>query len=312
MGYCRICTNCCVLLFAMGVGLCYLEPVHRIGPLYAGNLNVHEPEFKEFVLKTQQTLRSKRVVSPPLVHEATANEWLQGGIILDIGVFLGSSTRILSGLLGNRTMVHGFDTFSGFPEGDWFIDDFVYPSNFSHDEPWVQGLIQEHGLTFKDGKPSTQGFNITYHKGMTFDTLQPVLDASPGVPVKFMHIDIDTYEGALHALETCRPRMVPGTVIVFDDFFVMSGEFKALWNFTKHHPSFKYTWRSWGNDIGWMNIINLKSLYYWVSHYSLTKFKLTQLIVGFRFSVSWADYLISLLSYTNNAVSLHVTDPGKP
>lgn len=306
----RRCLHCCVGVVAVLAGLVHLDPARRIPPLFLGDLRNHEQEYQDFVLQTQEKLRSKRVLSPVLVHEVTDHEWLQGGLILDVGVFLGSSTRVLAGLLGNRTTVHGFDTFSGFPEAKWYIDDFEYPSEFRHNESWVQGLIEEHGLQFVDGKPSTLGFNIEYHRGMTYDTLQPLLDAHPDKPVKFLHVDIDTYEGALHALETCRKRMVVGTTVVFDDFFVLSGEFKAFWQFQKKYP-FEYTWTAWGHDIGFKNAVSLKSLILFLTGWNFGRTKTYQFFMGLRYSLSWTDYFVLLASYSNNAVGLRVTGIGK-
>jgi len=282
-----------------------------MSPLYFADLKVLAPDYRDFIYATREILLSKRVLGPVLVHEVTANEWLQDGLVLDVGVFLGSSTRLLAKLLNNRTTVHGFDTFSGFPDGKaWHIDGFEFPSKFAHNESWVQVVVAEHGLDFVDGTPSTLGHNVVFHRGLTYDTLQPVLDANREKPLTFMHVDIDTYEGAFHALETCRKRMVVGTTIVFDDFFIMSGEFKAFYDFQRKYP-FQYTWTAWGHDIGFMNVISFKSLLACMVGWNYLQTKVWQAVLGLRWSSSWTDYWISVVYAWNNAVGLRVTGIGK-
>jgi len=306
----RRCLSCSVGIFAVLVGPVYLEQARRVSPLFLADLNSHEKGFQDFVLETVETLRSKRVIGSVLVKEVLGNKWLEDGLILDVGVFLGSSTRTLAGLLGNRTTVHGFDTFSGFPEGKvWKIDDFDFESKFQHNETWVQTLIAEQGLDFTDGKPSTLGFNVEYHRGLSFDTLPKVLDAHPDKPVKFLHVDIDTYEGALGALEDCRKRMIVGTTIVFDDFFILNSEFKAFFEFQRRH-SFQYTWTAWGHDVGFMNAVSPKSWLAFVWGYNVFKTKMWQLSFGLRWSASWADYFILVTSFFNNAAGLRITGIG--
>uniref|UniRef100_A0A7S2C121 Methyltransferase FkbM domain-containing protein n=1 Tax=Alexandrium andersonii TaxID=327968 RepID=A0A7S2C121_9DINO len=299
----------CGSIVALVLAGIFVDPAHRVPPFFLGDLKKYDKGYQDFVLATQEALSSKRLFGTTVLHEVSGNEWLQGGLILDVGVFLGSSTRLLAKLLGNRTMVHGFDTFSGFPEGEWYLDDLKFPTSFQHSEYWVKGMISEHGLSFVNGMPSTMGHNITFHKGLVSDTLQPVLDAHPGTPVKFLHVDIDTYEGAKHTLEACRKRFVPGTIIAFDDFHVLNGEFKAFYEFQKEH-SFQYTWNSWGNDIGYKNIISLKTFLCWMVGFNFINTRMFQVVMGIRWSTSFMDYIHMVFSFYNNAVSLHITDVG--
>ena len=56
------------------------------------------------------------------LEEVQANAaFFRSGLVLDLGVFAGHSTRLLSHALGGGTTVHGFDTFNGIPER-WDVD----------------------------------------------------------------------------------------------------------------------------------------------------------------------------------------------
>ena len=60
--------------------------------------------------------------------------------------------------------------------------------------------------------------NVTLHAGFFADTLPGWLDQNPG-PVAFIHIDSDLYEPARCVFEHLEERIVPGTIIVFDEYF---------------------------------------------------------------------------------------------
>jgi tetratricopeptide (TPR) repeat protein len=117
------------------------------------------------------------------------------GLVLEFGVRFGASVRQITALAAQP--VHGFDSFEGLPEA-W------------HDEP--------------GGSYSTQGelpevpSNVTLHAGWFEETLPPFLAAHPG-PVRFVNIDCDLYSSTKTVLDLLAPRIVPGTTMVFDEYF---------------------------------------------------------------------------------------------
>ena len=56
--------------------------------------------------------------------------------------------------------------------------------------------------------------NIEYFKGW----IPPVLDGLPEVTYKFVHIDVDIYEPIHGSIQYFYPRLVPGGLIIFDDY----------------------------------------------------------------------------------------------
>lgn len=117
------------------------------------------------------------------------------GLWLEFGVFQGRDIRVLSGYTEGK--LYGFDSFEGLPE-DWTF--FQRKGRFSLSErlPEVPG-------------------NVELVKGWFEDTLPAFLDEHPE-PIAFLHIDSDLYSSAKYVLSEVADRLVPGTVILFDDF----------------------------------------------------------------------------------------------
>ena len=119
----------------------------------------------------------------------------QDGMILEFGV---ASGRTINFIADQRPkQVFGFDTFTGLPE-DWRAG---YP----------RGAFATQSLpTVRD--------NVVLIKGLFEHTL-PEFCTQHEDTVAFAHIDCDIYSGAQTILAHLRDRIVPGTVLVFDEYF---------------------------------------------------------------------------------------------
>lgn len=116
------------------------------------------------------------------------------GLVLEFGVGFGASIRQIAALAGGE--VHGFDSFQGLPEA-W------------HEEP--AGSYSTGGV-----QPEVPA-NVRLHAGWFEQTLPAFLEGNPG-PVRFANVDCDLYSSTRTVLRLLRPRLVPGTVLVFDEF----------------------------------------------------------------------------------------------
>jgi hypothetical protein len=115
------------------------------------------------------------------------------GLLLEFGVAQGSTITQLARLFEPRP-VYGFDSFQGLPEA-WC----GYPIGHFAGEPlWVP-------------------HNVRLVRGMFDDTLDDFLELLPD-PAAFVHIDCDLYSSTKTVLDKLERRIVPGTVIVFDEF----------------------------------------------------------------------------------------------
>jgi Macrocin-O-methyltransferase (TylF) len=269
-----------VILVAIGVLLLLLvcaRVVYRgrdryIPNLYARDITVYDDAYRAFISGTLSDLRRCTIPGHTLLWEASqlapptpenADE-----LQLDLGVWIGWSTRLTADTSG-RT-VHGFDTFSGLVE-DWQVDDqmVIKSGTFSLTEPLAQRLMPDTGVTLDDdGLPAALGRNVQFIKGMTYDTLAPFLAARPAAPIRLFHMDLDTYESCLHALETCKDHFVEGSILVFDEYLVTNAEMQAFYEFqSKYNLEWRY--RSWGLEMWEMNIEVVTSRWKRVVYYFL-------------------------------------------
>jgi len=128
--------------------------------------------------------------------------------VLELGVRFGTPLGLLQGALAQP--VHGFDTFEGLPEA-W------------HSVP--------AGAYSTGGRVPALGAGVPLHGGLFADTLPPFLMDNPGA-ARLVHIDCDLYSATATALEALAGRVVPGTVLVFDEYLMnprwREDEHKAL------------------------------------------------------------------------------------
>jgi hypothetical protein len=133
------------------------------------------------------------------------------GLFCEFGVFSGESINHIARQVKGR--VYGFDSFEGLPER------------------WIDGFRPGHFALAKLPKVPK---NVELIKGWFHETL-PKFIAGHSDQVSFLHIDCDLYSSTNTILHLLGPQIVPGTVIVFDEYFNYPGwqfgEFKAFQEF---------------------------------------------------------------------------------
>ena len=133
------------------------------------------------------------------------------GLAIECGVFQGSSINHMAKLLPERTF-HGFDSFEGLSE-DW------------------SGNYHKSGHFDLRGNLPEVRDNVRLVKGWIDDTFAPFLAENDG-PIDYLHVDTDTYSPAKTILTLAKPRLVPGSIILFDELFGYPAwehhEYKAL------------------------------------------------------------------------------------
>lgn len=148
------------------------------------------------------------------------------GLYMEFGVRTGSTINHLAKLNRDHT-IFGFDSFEGLPE-NW------------------SGWVGEKGAFARAELPSVRA-NVRLIKGWFDATLQPFLQAHPG-DVALVHIDSDLYSSAKTVLDNLAPRIRPGTLIVFNEYFNYPNwqqhEFKAFQEFCATHRV-KYRYLCW-------------------------------------------------------------------
>ncbi|MDH6282606.1 hypothetical protein M2284_003500 [Rhodococcus sp. LBL1] len=123
------------------------------------------------------------------------------GLALEFGVATGTTLRIIAeSLCPTGHEVSGFDVWSGLPEA------------------WRTGFPA--GEFAQQSMPSVPGAQLV--SGLFEDTLPGFLADHPG-PVAFAHLDADLYSSTRTVLDLIGDRLVPGSVLVFDEYFNYPG-----------------------------------------------------------------------------------------
>ncbi len=136
---------------------------------------------------------AKFVSGGDLLDEAMRRRLIDG-LILEFGVFSGRTINRLAAQADQT--IFGFDSFEGLPE-DWRPD-------------VGKG-------SFRAGLPPVAS-NVELVVGWFDATLPSFLEAHEG-PASLIHIDCDLYSSTRTVFTACRDRIVPGTILVFDEFF---------------------------------------------------------------------------------------------
>jgi hypothetical protein len=137
------------------------------------------------------------------------------GLFLEFGVATGGTLRQIAAHAPSGS-VFGFDSFEGLPEH------------------WRMGFGA--GAFATDGLPDVP--DAEFVVGWFDETLPGFLDRDPR-PVAFLHLDADLYSSTATVLEALAGRIVPGTVVVFDEYFNYPGweqhEHRAWEEFTARY-----------------------------------------------------------------------------
>jgi hypothetical protein len=257
-----------LLLLILCARFAYRDRDRYIPDLYARDIRVYDNTYRAFIGRTLSDLRRCRIRGHTLLWEASrlAGPCLEDAeeLLLDLGVWIGWSTRLISDAC-DRT-VYGFDTFSGLVE-DWRQEDQVLKrGTFSLAEPAAHRFMRHTGVSFQDGLPDALGRKVQFIRGSTYDTLAPFLADRSTASIRLFHMDLDTYESCLHALETCKDHFVEGSILVFDEYLVTNCEIRAFYEFQSHYE-LEWRYRAWGLEIMEMNVEMIASHWMRILYY---------------------------------------------
>lgn len=167
------------------------------------------------------------------------------GHYLDFGIYFGNSFfswhKFLEVLTPTAThkKVIGFDTFAGFPDispedggEDASVQKLKGGFNASSFYDEFRELLELHN---EDGViPSNRGRVVV---GNIVETLPAFLEENPEARFCLVNIDVDVYEPTRKILELCWERMVPGAVLLLDEYGTSKwpGETRAWDYFARDH-----------------------------------------------------------------------------
>jgi macrocin-O-methyltransferase TylF-like protien len=121
------------------------------------------------------------------------------GDMAELGVYKGGSAKVLASMAPHKTL-HLFDTFQGIPEDDFILGGHK-KGDFAANIEAVRTYLSGYKTTFNVGRfpettnniPSTTRFSL-------------------------VHLDADIYQSTVDGIKFFWPRLVPGGLLLFDDF----------------------------------------------------------------------------------------------
>ncbi|NJM72095.1 MAG: hypothetical protein HC862_18980 [Scytonema sp. RU_4_4] len=182
--------------------------------------------FDTFISNNLQNTQKARTEAELLLIAIQAAD-LENGLCLELGTYLGRSTRVIStflSILYPSAKLFTVDSFEGLPDD------------------WREGFPKGKFALSEENRPKLP-CNCVQLVGL-FSQVLPYLDQhlkqlgeQTPIPVAFLHVDCDIYLSTKEALQALyeQGRLVVGTVIVFDEYGNYNGwengEHKAFMEF---------------------------------------------------------------------------------
>lgn len=164
------------------------------------------------------------------------------GAVIEAGCALGGSAILLSKLKSTSRPFNVYDVFDMIPPPSEEDPADVHEryktikegkaEGFAGDEYYgyqkdLYSVVQKN---FEQFQVDIKKENVSLIKGLLQDTMK--IDG----PVALAHIDVDWYDPVMTCLERITPHLVPGGVIILDDYYDWGGCKKATDEFLKGHP----------------------------------------------------------------------------
>lgn len=148
---------------------------------------------------------------------------------LEFGVFKGESLRFWTEMnKPAETRFYGFDSFRGLPE-DWY-------------GKMVKGTFDVSGIL-----PDIKDDRVNYLVGWFQETVPNFLKDFQPRNRLVLHNDSDLYSSTLYMLSALNHLIVPGTVVIFDEFADVQHEWRAL---NDYSAAYMRKWRLIGGTDG--------------------------------------------------------------
>lgn len=190
-----------------------------------------EPTFRSY----DQSCDGLTLTAPDSRHALytlTRQALALDGEIWECGVFKGGTARLLAAIIaahGSRVL-RLFDTFEGSPAIDSDYD-VGYPKRD------ITSAAELAEISESSVRQRLSGFDfVAFHPGLMPASFVG-LEASR---IALAHVDVDLYQGVRGCCEYIYPRLVPGGIMIFDDYGYAScpGARRAVDEFFADKPEF--------------------------------------------------------------------------
>lgn len=176
-----------------------------------------------------------------LVKHFSANLPMEKLSIVECGTWRGGMTFGILEVVPECRNIHMFDSFEGVPvpgEKDGTRAQELYNEKL---------LVAERNVAGYEGVLKTVSYfgyrdRVTLHKGWFEETVSP---EAVGQDIGILRLDGDWYDSTIVILERLFDRVVPGGVVIVDDYYSWAGCSQAVHNFLSRRqaPEVLRVWR---------------------------------------------------------------------
>lgn len=177
------------------------------------------------------TMISRRSYVEELVLVATGMRWrpLRAGAIVECGTWKGGMSAGLIEICGKSMQYYFFDSFEGLPvaediDGEAAKTWQANTEDAGYHDNCTASLEEFRQAIDRTGCPEE---NLHVYQGWFEDTLKEY----PPTPISILRLDADWYGSTVTCLEMLWPHVVPGGLIIIDDYYTWDGCSKAVHDF---------------------------------------------------------------------------------
>lgn len=144
---------------------------------------------------------------------------IEGGVLGGAGTLAWAKLSSILEPVNHTRKIFGFDTFSGFP--------YVSAEDVNHSDGSLVSSGSLRGCSFDEvqnairvydlNRPLSHIPKVQLFKGDISQTAPVFVEENPHLVVSLLYLDVDLYEPTKVLLECFVPKMVKGSVIVFDE-----------------------------------------------------------------------------------------------
>ena len=170
--------------------------------------------LKEWLKKDIKTFKTRQQLYSYINSRFALNSSID---FLEFGVYQGDSLNLwINENDHEKTRFYGFDSFEGLP------DNWGYS-------------VKKGGFNVNGKLPEISDKRLTFIKGFFNDTLNNFLETFKPKNKMIIHIDCDLYDGSLYVLTNLDKFIKESDIIIFDEFFSSSHEFRAYLDYVSSY-----------------------------------------------------------------------------
>jgi hypothetical protein len=143
------------------------------------------------------------------------------GDLVDCGVYRGASLFTWANLIEifaphSQKVVIGFDTFAGFSDGLHLSEDKENAARLMEDHEHFLPRSPDELISIAKALNLAHRFRLV--PGDAVQTIPEFVGKNRGLRLSLLHLDFDVYEPTKAALEHLYPLLVPGGIVVLDEY----------------------------------------------------------------------------------------------